>query len=130
MNIGIFNTLPIYKTLYTEDDNKRIINIYKINNITLTGYNLFYPNTLLKTTNKLLLPLNERTMSLKNETIYEKQNMTYQENNICHNVKSEIKTPVFFFIYNTDNYFHFLYDTLPYLLSYLEIKKKNTKFKL
>ena len=130
MNIGIFNTLPIYKTLYTEDDNKRVINIYKINNITLTGYNLFYPNTLLKTTNKLLLPLNERTMSLKNETIYEKQNMTYQENSICHNVKSEIKTPVFFFIYNTDNYFHFLYDTLPYLISYFELKKHNPEIKL
>jgi capsular polysaccharide biosynthesis protein len=31
--------------------------------------------------------------------------------------------PVFYFIYNTDNYYHFIYDTLPYLISYLELKK-------
>jgi hypothetical protein len=30
---------------------------------------------------------------------------------------------VFFFIYNTDNYYHFIYDTLPYLISYLELRK-------
>ena len=35
--------------------------------------------------------------------------------NICN-------MPLFLFIYNTDNYFHFLYDSLPYLISYLHIK--------
>lgn len=38
--------------------------------------------------------------------------------------------PVFFFIYNTDNYFHFLYDTLPYLLSFEHLRKINPGLKL
>ncbi len=33
------------------------------------------------------------------------------------------KTPVYFFIYNFTNYFHFLYDTLPYLYGYFFIKE-------
>ena len=32
-------------------------------------------------------------------------------------------TPVYFFTYNVDNYFHFLYDTLPYLAGYFMLKQ-------
>jgi hypothetical protein len=35
----------------------------------------------------------------------------------------ECNTPVYFFVYNVDNYFHFLYDTLPYLVGYFELQK-------
>ena len=38
--------------------------------------------------------------------------------------------PVFFFIYNTDNYYHFVYDTLPYLISYRYMKSKIPNIKL
>ena len=49
--------------------------------------------------------------------------------------KNTLKTniidfPVFFFIYNFDNYYHFLYDTLPYLYTYLELKKNIPKLKI
>jgi hypothetical protein len=37
---------------------------------------------------------------------------------------------VFFFILNLDNYYHFLYDTLPYLTHYFEIKKAFPSCKL
>jgi capsular polysaccharide biosynthesis protein len=40
------------------------------------------------------------------------------------------ENPVFFFIYNFDNYYHFLYDTLPYLYTYLYLKKKIPNIKL
>ena len=60
-------------------------------------------------------------MSLKSGTIYEKQNMEY--NYVKNEIKKHMTYPLFFFIYNTDNYFHFLYDSLPYLISFFELKK-------
>lgn len=41
-------------------------------------------------------------------------------------------TPVhyFFFLYNLENYYHFLYDTLPYLVQYKELKEKYPTMKL
>ena len=44
--------------------------------------------------------------------------------------KNIILDPVYFFIYNTENYFHFIYDTLPYLYSFLQLRKTNPKIKL
>ena len=40
------------------------------------------------------------------------------------------KRPVFFFIYNTDNYYHFVYDTLPYLISFFHLKQQVKDLKL
>lgn len=127
MYISLFKNFKVYKTLYESDTNGREINIYKFENCSITGINLYYPNVLLYTDN-LILPVLEKTMSLNMGTIYEKMNMTYNYQpkdilNICH-------TPVFFFIYNTDNYFHFLYDTLPYLISYFKLKKDIPELKL
>jgi capsular polysaccharide biosynthesis protein len=59
-------------------------------------------------------------MSLKSGTIYEKHGMKFEYKTISYG--STCYTPLFFFIYNTDNYFHFLYDSLPYLISYLRVK--------
>lgn len=128
MKITLFKNLNKYKNIFKKDCNGREINIYKLNSCLLTGHTLFYPNTLLKTKDKLVLPLLERTMSLKSGTIYEKQNMEY--NYIKNEIKQYVTEPVFFFIYNTDNYFHFLYDTLPYLISFFELKNTIPKLKL
>ena len=128
MKIDLFKNIPVFKNIFEKDDNNREINIYKTNNVCLTGYNIFYPNILLKTNNKLILPLLERTMSLKCGTIYEKQNMEYNHKN--NEIKSCITDPLFFFVYNTDNYFHFLYDSLPYLISFFELRKEIPKLKL
>lgn len=128
MKIDLFKKLSIFKNIFKTDSNNREINIYKVHNTNLTGHSLFYPNVLLKTTNSLILPLLEKTMSLKSGTIYEKLNMEYEyQENI---ISSEIDVPLFFFVYNTDNYFHFIYDTLPYLISYLELKKEIPTLKL
>lgn len=41
-----------------------------------------------------------------------------------------ISEPVFFFVYNTDNYFHFLYDAVPTLYQYLSLRKTMPHLKL
>ena len=130
MKIILFNKLKIYKNLFETDVNNRIINIYRVENSTLTGVSLYYPNVILKTENKLILPILEKTMSLNIGTIYEKTNMTYDINISKITNKNIITTPLFFFIYNTDNYYHFIYDSLPYLISYLELKKTIPNLKL
>lgn len=130
MNIHSFKDCCIYKNRFPIDENGRKIDLYKFEGCLFTGLNLYYPNVLINLNNKkkLILPLLERTMSLKSGTIYEKNNMTFDYyekdyKNICN-------IPLFFFIYNTDNYFHFLYDSLPYLISYLELKKEIPELKL
>ena len=134
LSITIFKNYSIYKTLFEKDENDREINIYKFNNCSPCGISLFYPNVLFKTTSnedtndQLVLPLLERTMSLQTAgTIYEKNDMKFSYNLLITNI---VTNPVFFFIYNTDNYFHFLYDSLPYLISFLRLKKDIPDLKL
>lgn len=45
-------------------------------------------------------------------------------------VNDEINEPVFFFIYNTDNYYHFVWNSLPYIKSYLANKSRVPGLKL
>jgi Glycosyltransferase 61 len=131
MNIVSFKDLVVFKNVFQRDENNRQIDIYKLENTCLTGNNLYYPNALIKingTDKRLVLPLLERTMSLKTGSIYEKTNMMFEYKprthcGICHD-------PLFFFLYNTDNYFHFLYDSIPYLISYFELKKEIPNLKL
>jgi hypothetical protein len=115
-----------YKKIFDRDLNKREINIYKFNDFFISGDNLFYPNVILQNIDgKIIFPLNEKIMSLgeyqKKDTINKKHKITK---------KNTINTPVFFFIYNTDNYYHFIYDTLPYLISFFKIKKDINDLKL
>ncbi len=142
-NIHLFkDKCNICKQLFEKDENGREITIYKTDNCFATGISLYYPNVLLNyNNNSLVLPLLERTMSLGTGTIYERSGMTFttKNNDItnCNDIENgdnDIKncenTPIFFFIYNTDNYFHFLYDTLPYLISYMDLKKTIPNLKL
>ena len=128
MHISLFKDCDTYKHIFPVDENNRKIDVYKFEECNITGLNLYYPNVLLNVKDSLILPLLERTMSLKSGTIYEKQNMTYDF--VKKDVNTVCKIPVFFFIYNTDNYFHFLYDSLPYLISFLELKKEIPHLKL
>jgi hypothetical protein len=126
----IFNLKDIpNKILFLEKDkNKREIYHYFLNDVMLSGDSSFYPNTLLYCyENKTLYnPSEERTMSLFNNINIEDKYTNLSLPDIC---KTE-NCPVFFFIYNTDNYFHFIYDSLPYLISYRELKKKYPNMKL
>lgn len=130
MNITIFKNIDPYKQIFSIDKNNREINIYKIENCTPIGHNLYYPNVLLKTIDNLILPILEKTMSLNSGTIYEKNDMKYNDCITDKNPYAIFKNPLFFFIYNTDNYFHFLYDSLPYLISYFELKKEIPNLKI
>lgn len=129
MNISSFKDFNLYMNIFKPDENNREINIYKYDNCIPCGHNLYYPNVLLNNVdNGLIMPLIERTMSLGSGTIYEKSNMSFDYkskkiNNIYDN-------PVFFFVYNTDNYFHYVYDTLPYLISFLKLKLQIPEVKL
>jgi len=130
MKINLFKNLEKYNSVFEKDEHGREINIYKIKDCVATGVNLFYPNILLKPKNDdYILPLLERTMSLqKRETVYEAEGMTFECSST--NIIAKYSDPVFFFIYNTDNYFHFLYDTLPYLISFLSLKQSIPTLKL
>jgi capsular polysaccharide biosynthesis protein len=116
------------KWLYLEqDNNKRVIFIYKLINCVCCGVSLSYPDLLLHSNLKLYLPIKEKTMSLNSSTIYSKT-MKY-ETILKKNVKV-ITTPLFFFNYNLNNYYHFLYDALPNLYSYLYLKQYIETLKL
>ena len=129
MKINTFKqTINFVKKIYSEE-NLREINLYKYNNCVLTGINIYYPNVLLYDNNNLILPVIEKTMSLNMSSAYELNNMEYNLI-VRENVLEIIENPVFFFIYNTDNYFHFLYDSLPYLISFLHLKESLYNIKL
>jgi len=112
--------------VFETDSNGREINIYKLSNVIPTGESLLYPNPLFYSNdvNVLYNPINENIMSLKDVK------KSYELNITKLNYKKTVDIPVFFFVYNTDNYFHFIYDTLPYLISYFELKKTIPNLKL
>lgn len=129
MNIKLFNEFNKYLNIFEPDENEREINAYNFKNCVPCGHNLYYPNVLLNSKdNGLILPILERTMSLNIGTIYEKNNMKYEY--IDQIITNNNKCPLFFFIYNTDNYFHFLYDTLPYLITFFKLKQSIFDLKL
>jgi hypothetical protein len=103
----------------------RDFKLWVFKNTTLQGHNLYYPNVILDTDNTFVMPVYEKTMSLSKETVdidLDFEMTTY--------VNSFVEEPVFFFIYNTDNYFHFLYDSLPTLHQYFELRKIYPTIKL
>jgi hypothetical protein len=120
------NISYLSQNINTVETNYRNIILYKYNNINFTGYSLYYPNVLLQSSNnELILPYNEKFMSFNRKTIYEENNMIYNNELISQNYLTKIySNPVYFFIYNTENYYHFIYDSLPYLWYYLKLKKE------
>lgn len=83
-------------------------------NAVLTGTS--YPTALIRTGDQLIQPVNELTLSTGVSTT----DVPFVENApILRNYPGK----VFFFLYNTDNYFHYLYDSLPILLEFLELRK-------
>ena len=46
------------------------------------------------------------------------------------NYDNVINIPVFYFVYNTDNYYHFIYDTLPYLITFNHLRSNIPNLKL
>jgi capsular polysaccharide biosynthesis protein len=113
----------LFENYLQPDENGREINIYKLDNSQIVG-DLFYPNCLIYSSDKFINPINEKIMSLKNLN----SNKEFElDRNI---IVDEVNDPVFFLIYNTDNYYHFIYDTLPYLITYNHLKSDISNLKL
>ena len=115
---------------FESDENDREIDIYKLQDVMCIGETLFYPNILFysQKENKIVNPINEKIMSLSSlDTQIE-----ISEDRIKNMGNDKIieTTPLFFFVYNTDNYFHFIYDTLPYMISFLKLKETIPNIKL
>lgn len=117
MKLINLRSLPRYQLL---EDKIRDSFIVELNDCCFTGRNIHYPNCLLQTETALVNPYDERVMSLKRDSFYDNdawETPVYVVPDITET------TPVYFFVYNVDNYFHFLYDTLPYLAGYFELQK-------
>lgn len=99
---------PILAQLRSKDENGRSVNLFELNGCSLQK-SLYYPNTLIRCQQKLFNPVRESVMSIPK---------TEQPFGLKRNQAHVCETPVFFFLYNTDNYYHFIYDTLPYIMSY------------
>jgi hypothetical protein len=106
---------------------ERNIKVGYFKNCVIEGINTHYPQPLIKSNDELLLPTIERFMSLDRGTIYEE---TMQWNCKNTNTTKVETTPVFYFVYNCANYFHWIYDTVPYLYSYFELKKRTDDLKI
>lgn len=120
-----FTELTPIRTFLQKDENGREINFYKLNNA--IPLNFSYPNVYFESDEGEIFTIKEKVMSL------EKLNAFDLASSLLYNelgVTKLIETPVFHFIYNTDNYYHFVYDTLPYLISYFELKKEIPELKL
>jgi capsular polysaccharide biosynthesis protein len=129
MNIISFKKYN-YIIINDKDDTLRDIGYSIINNCVIVGRNSYYPNVLIYKLNDniLISPYDEKIMSLNKDSFYDDNK--YDINHSLDDKNKIIDEPIFFFIYNFDNYYHFLYDTLPYLYTYLELKKILPNLKL
>lgn len=108
------------------DFDNRNSGYYKLKNVKLVGRNIHYPNCLCYTKTELFSPYDEKVMSLNKELFYDNDYEINEENKFNHVETDE----VFFFIYNIDNYFHFIYDSLPILYHYISLRKIYPNLKL
>jgi hypothetical protein len=129
MDILSFKNLDFIK-LYEKDTTERNIGYSIFEDVYLIGRNLFYPNVLLYSKSILISPYDEKIMSLNKNSFYDNNKYNLNLNLNENENQNIIDKPVFFFIYNFDNYYHFLYDTLPYLFTYLELKKNISDLKI
>ena len=117
------------RILSPEDDNGRKIEVGYFFGVQFTGHSIHYPQPLMYShhSEKLILPTKEMFMSLGRGTVYE-ETMRYEgeisDNNLMYN------GDVYYFVYNMANYYHFIYDTLPYLYGYFNEKQYFPNLKL
>jgi hypothetical protein len=123
INIKNLSDLIPFKNVFQKDENDREINLYKIGSVKFIKNKNLYPNVLLSTSEGFIRPINETVMSLKEVKLNNNIHNTYK-------TKKNDSNPHFFFIYNTDNYYHFVYDSLPYLISYFKLKSEINNLKL
>lgn len=125
MSIKKLNKLKEKFILYPSE-NDRDIKIFQIKDAQFLIGKTFYPDLKLKSlySNEIIDPIDETIMSLKK--INTDQSLSEE---LVNFTKIQFD-PVFLFIYNTENYYHFVYDTLPYLISYKKLKQQYQNLKL
>lgn len=113
-----------------KDENGRSIEVAYFFTCQFTGLSKHYPQPLIFSyqNQRLTLPTKEMFMSLGRGTVYE-DTMEY-EVKLPFEFKNFCSLPVFYFVYNMANYYHFIYDTLPYLYSYFNEKEIHPDLKL
>lgn len=104
----------------------RPISLYCFSQVTVSGWDLSYPNILLSETGNdtWYLPVKEAFMSLGRDSNYESFSDWCPSHPITPSQRCIRTRPVFFFGYNLSNFYHFMYDTLPYLNGYLFLKSR------
>lgn len=119
-------TLPYLGDLsqvFPPDSNGREIRLFQLLDVQLMG-SLYYPDVTCYSpvTGQWYSPIRERIMSMP-DVITDRRETRRP-------TLLEERDPVFFFIFNVDNYYHFVYDTLPYIISYKYAKKAYPRLKL
>ena len=117
------------RLIESEDENGRKIEVGYFFGVEFTGHSIHYPQPLMYSNHskKLILPTKEMFMSLGRGTVYEE---TMEYDGSIKNSHFMYNTDVYYFVYNMANYYHFIYDTLPYLYAYFEEKERFPNLKL
>ena len=112
------------------DENNRILEVAYFDQVRFVGHSTHYPQPLIWSVSdkKLTLPTIEKFMSLGRGTVYE-ETMEY-EMWLPVRFTQFCNLPVFYFVYNMANYYHFIYDTLPYLYHFFNERKIHPNMKL
>lgn len=115
------------KIFLKSDQHNREVSHYIFRDVVCVGDNILYPNIRLYSPqrNEAYNPLEERVMSLLSMT--QSDDVVLQDQG---HYESSVVDPLFFFVYNTDNYYHFIYDALPHIYSFLHMKKEVPNLKL
>tara|TARA_R100000664_G_scaffold27440_1_gene38092 strand:- start:904 stop:2127 length:1224 start_codon:yes stop_codon:yes gene_type:complete len=114
--------------LFDKDINGRKINYYLLKEASFGSQRMLYPDVTIwdSINGKFYNPIQEKTMSLQKLQTFDgsAQQVVLDEGAVVK------EGSFFYFVYNTQNYYHFLYDTLPYLITFLKLSKKITNLKL
>lgn len=118
MEINTLDKIKDFTDVLTKDENGRSVEIYNLKNGQFNQNKTFYPDVLIYShqDKSNYNPINETIMSLKNQSLKKTEDVKLNKSRFNE------QNPVFYFIYNTENYFHFIYDTLPYLITYNKLK--------
>jgi hypothetical protein len=98
----------------------RQLGLWTLENAVLQGKH--YPAICIQSNDELFAPYNERTMSLGKDTFVLPETESRET--------TLVADPVFFFIYNTDNYFHYLYDSIPVLYQFFKLREQYPTMRL
>ena len=130
---GLFEITPlancVYTTLYENDEKNRDIKIFRLEDCASRGTFDNYPNVVFKKQNNTYYPIQDKNIRSTFKNCYEENNMmlNFKEKT---QIRKKVNESVFYFVYNTQNLFCFLYDAIPYLISFFSLKRKFTTLKL